>query len=248
MSNTHVSAYRRDIEKQWSYNWWQWIMKYKDLKIDLVYDDDMLDWQNLSENPNASLDILRDNIDEFISNGASFNIFKNPNMTWDFVAELLDRGYNPCVIGWCYISMLKTLPLDFILNNQEYPWEYKAVSRRSDLTLEIANNHKDKPWDWDLLNQRQINAACDNKSNIENIAVEDVKCCSEMQRCHMNSTCPNTLFSEIDSIDDKSLWCWRDISNNLFTREKANFITQENSKYCQNTKFHDGRTEQNRFH
>ncbi len=247
-----INKYVTQVDKDWSYKWWNWIMQYRDLVIDKSSEDDSLKWFLLAQNPNASLDIIRDNLDEFVAK-CSYWWLLNPNMTWDFIVELVNRkpgAFND--YAWSHISDLNfitldivsqnmqypwdwdilsmNLPLDIIFNNPEYPWNYNdGVSSRLDLSLELVNKYKDKPWNWDLICQTQ-NCKTDTTFVMENHQIKPC-CCTDGQICMFNSDCPNTLFSDIDNTNDKSQWSWWDISENHFSRERANFIVQKYRTY-----------------
>lgn len=82
-----------------------------------------LDWDLLAANQNTTIDIIDDNLDEFLSNGVCWSwILRNPHITMEFVEKHIDKISRGNSIAWLHLSMLPCVSLEYKQNNPQYPW------------------------------------------------------------------------------------------------------------------------------
>ena len=75
-----MSKYK-DLEDLWTEGYWKFICDNED-KIDL---------SNISNNPNITWDIIKNNLDK---NWNWHWISKNPNITWEIIQNNLDKNWD----------------------------------------------------------------------------------------------------------------------------------------------------------
>ena len=73
------------------------------------------------------------------------NLSQNPQLTWDFIKQYLDRKWD-----WSYLSSLDKITFDIIDSNINLPWDYIVLSKRIS-EFDFVHKYIDKPWDWNYI-------------------------------------------------------------------------------------------------
>ena len=130
-----TKIYSDIVNKGGSDTWWKWIMTYKLISCSGHYaaigEGYQLDWSHLAANQNTSLDIIKANLDEFISKGAWSWILKNPNITIEFIEEYINRINPVDSCAWLNLTLLPVVTTVFIENNPQYPWHYSDIAEET---------------------------------------------------------------------------------------------------------------------
>lgn len=123
---------RNNTFREWSYYWWNWIMKYKDVEkytingLNYITDNGYkLCWEDLAANQNVSLDIIIENLDKFLYESTWSWILKNPHITWKFIEDYMTIIPDN---EWWQISLYSFITPEFIKNNPQYPWDYEVIN------------------------------------------------------------------------------------------------------------------------
>ena len=77
-----------------------------------------------------------------------YKISSNPNITWKYISENLDKPWD-----WGEISRNLNITCEIISQNPDNPWNWYALSWRSDITWEFISQNLDKDWYWSGLSQ-----------------------------------------------------------------------------------------------
>jgi len=111
----------------------------------------------LSENPNITFDIMKENSDEnwdwesLIKNASlSFEIIEeeewlaeNNRVNIDLVKENPDRKWN-----WRRISRNPNITLKDVKENPNWKWDWKGLSSNPNITFDFVKENSRKGWDW----------------------------------------------------------------------------------------------------
>ena len=112
-------------------------------KLLIKYPDKPWDWEQISANPNLTLDLIDAHPDK---PWYWYWISLNPNCTMDFIDAHPDKPWS-----WESISQNPNLTLDFIDAHPDKPWDWRWISENPNFTLDFIDAHPDKPWDWEWI-------------------------------------------------------------------------------------------------
>jgi len=96
------------------------------------------DWEELSENPNITMEDIQENPD-FPWNWRY--ISQNPNLTLDFIYKNPSKDWD-----WNYVSKNSGITWEDIKNNIDLPWRWNFVSQNPTITSDIVKENPDKYW------------------------------------------------------------------------------------------------------
>ncbi len=65
---------------------------------------------------------------------------------WQFIIDNPDKDWN-----WLAISKNLNLTMEIILDNPDKPWDWYAISMNPNITMKDILDNPDKPWDWSLI-------------------------------------------------------------------------------------------------
>lgn len=106
---------------------------------------DLWSWNQLSQNPNITLDI----IDKYPNKPWNLKfVIQNPNMTLEYIEKNIDKPWD-----WYFISNYKNLTLDFVIKYIHKPWNYGMMMCNVNLTEKLIENAQiceqfDKQINW----------------------------------------------------------------------------------------------------
>lgn len=78
-------------------------------------------------------------------------ILLNPNISIDFMKELISIHKDKFEINVREISYNKSVTMDIIEKHPELPWMYSSISYNPNITLEFLKKNKYKNWNWTAL-------------------------------------------------------------------------------------------------
>ena len=118
-------------------------------------DGESRDWARLSENPNVTWEIVKDNLDkpwnwDYLS--------MNPNITWDVVQANPDKPWS-----WCCLSANPNISWDIVESNPDKPWNrWNLHANPMDSPYYSSSFHKRKLVKelWDVCGEELIARAC----------------------------------------------------------------------------------------
>jgi hypothetical protein len=98
----------------------------------------------LSENPNITWDIVAENLDK-PWNWVSLS--RHPNITWEIVQQ-----HPQCPWHWYGLTINPNITWDIIAANRDDPWLWNYISMDPRLTSwNTVREHSDFPWNWHTL-------------------------------------------------------------------------------------------------
>ena len=111
-------------------------------------------WWNydlLSENPNITWDIVRNNYGDPSKRWSYDRLSLNPNITWDIVQANPTKGWD-----YYWLSANPNITWDIVKANPSKKWDYYELSQNPNITYDIIRNNPDPPggqWDYRGLSQ-----------------------------------------------------------------------------------------------
>lgn len=146
---TRISALQKEVEIQWSIEWFENIILPSLDEHHLTNDDkNLIIWIEITRNPNTTL--------ELIKKYPHFPWYK-PTISFELIKSIDFIKENPGFpfISWNLISSNMNISLDDIEANPQFPWDYTRISGRKDCTLEFVRRHPDKNWDYNVLGENE---------------------------------------------------------------------------------------------
>ena len=216
------------VEKHIEHPTWDWqgISKSPQLTINMIekYPDKFWDWYcGISNNSDIILEIIKNN--KFMDKNLNWiSISKNPIITTRIIEEYPDKpwnwklgiSYNPNItiefinkyggmckqFDWKAISKHKNITMDIIEKYPDKPWNWKYISFNPNITIEFINKYPDKPWNWKhISSHRKITMKIIEKYPDKPWDWKGI------------SQNPNLSIRMLDKYKDKQ-WSWRYISHN----------------------------------
>jgi hypothetical protein len=121
--------------------WWH-ISTRSEITWDIILNNPNKPWDfnGLSQNPNITINIIKDNI---LKKWNWIHISKNKGITWDAIVNNPELPWN-----WFTISQNPNITLRIIKENPDKPWNWYFISMNPNITWKIIEDNPDKPWDW----------------------------------------------------------------------------------------------------
>ena len=111
-SNKQLKKLLKEYEKEWyKYYWNEFVLK----------NENKLNWNWLSSNPNITMKIVNDNPDKPWSWWA---LSRNPNITWEIVNDNPDKAWH-----WSLLSRNPNITMENVKDNPDKPWYWNGLSR-----------------------------------------------------------------------------------------------------------------------
>lgn len=140
---------RNQVNEEWSFYWFNNVILanlraehlIKNVNTDVI-------WIGITLNPNTTLELIKYYVnlpwDDYL-------ISKNLIKSIDFIKENPDFPF----LNWSILSYNENISLKDIDDNPQFPWDYKNMSCRTDLTHEFVKKNIDKNWDYMMLSERE---------------------------------------------------------------------------------------------
>jgi hypothetical protein len=130
---------------------WDWmaISKSSAITWDIFKENRDLPWniKNFNYNENMTWDIIFNNIDIFRNNFDTLGDVKK--ITWDIIKENLTICNE--LVNWPILSFHNYgIDLEIVKNLPDKQWNWNVISSK-DLPLQFIIDHIDKPWDWTMM-------------------------------------------------------------------------------------------------
>lgn len=107
-------------------------------------------WEVISENKSLTPELIR----HFRDKPFNWKKISPPNITLEFVRELIDMPWN-----WSWMSGNKTLTPELIRHfrdNWDYSFGWVKLSEHENITWGLVLELIDKPWNWSYLSRHKI--------------------------------------------------------------------------------------------
>jgi len=103
-------------------------------------------WKALSANPNISLEILEENMENPDIKWDARFVSENPNITMEFIKNHPNFQWN-----WQSILRNPNITWKDIESNLDVRWEWNPISRNPNVNMKIVKENPKFPWNWNTL-------------------------------------------------------------------------------------------------
>ncbi len=152
---------------------------------------------NISHNPNISLEFIKNNLDnDWCWNSITMRVtyeefIENPNLPWrysiltclkfitfDYIKNNLDND-------WDWYEISERVTYEEFIENPNLPWNYSSLSSNLNIPFEYIKTNLDKSWEWAFVSSRVTHDEFINNLDLpwhytglsynSNISLEDIK-------------------------------------------------------------------------